>query len=73
MCRRKPRQKLQPADDPSVWQFQLIPIAEMDIDELIVMDAHYANQTPPGGSLTQEPYDEDDELSEGELPDWEGD
>lgn len=70
MRRRKSRQEHLPQYDPSVWQFQLMPVSEMDIDERIAMDTYYANQVPPGGSLTQEPRDEDDEMVEEELPDW---
>lgn len=34
--------------DPSVWQFQLMPVDEMDVEELIAMDAYYSNQAPIG-------------------------
>ena len=30
MRRRKPKQKLGPEDDSSGWQFQLMPVSEMD-------------------------------------------
>lgn len=35
--------------DPSVWQFQLMPVDEMDFEEFIAMAEYYANESSVGG------------------------
>ncbi len=70
---RKSTQKPPSEYDPSEWQFQLMPVSEMDMDKLIALDAYYANQVSHGGQLPQESGLEDTEVDYEDAPDWDDD
>lgn len=46
--RRRERKAAEAKFDTSTWQFQLTPVEEMDVEEIIAMDEYYSNQAPIG-------------------------
>lgn len=64
MSRRKPRKSSKPEFESPIWQFQLEPISEMDLDDFIAMDAYHANQAPIAKPLAQAPIFIDEGLRE---------
>ncbi len=56
MRRSKRKESAKVEYDPSVWQFQLMPVDEMDVEELIAMDNYYSN-------YSTQPIENDNELN----------
>ena len=56
-----------------MWSFQLLPVSEMNIDELIALVAYYSNQAAPGRQPPQETGLEEDAMDYDVFPDWDDD